>query len=157
MHSTSSTGSTASSLTGARRKDTTTHIQQHLAAAAAAAASELWGAIVGCPSHRLCSALMMVVMWPLPPTCVCRRYWHPIVVVGGILQTALYCDFFYYYITAKAKVRRALPAPVDGMHACMLRPKRALPPLPPKPRPQPAADSASAFRSGVGSAMYLQL
>ena len=31
-------------------------------------------------------------------------YWHPIVVVGGILQTALYCDFFYYYITAKAKV-----------------------------------------------------
>jgi hypothetical protein len=33
------------------------------------------------------------------------RYWHPIVVVGGVLQTALYCDFFYYYITAKSKVR----------------------------------------------------
>ncbi len=34
-----------------------------------------------------------------------RSYWHPIVVVGGVLQTALYCDFFYYYITAKSKVR----------------------------------------------------
>ena len=31
-------------------------------------------------------------------------YWHPIVVVGGVIQTALYCDFFYYYITAKSKV-----------------------------------------------------
>ena len=29
-----------------------------------------------------------------------RRYWHPIVVVGGVLQTALYCDFFYYYVRA---------------------------------------------------------
>ena len=34
-----------------------------------------------------------------------RSYWHPIVVVGGVLQTALYCDFFYYYITAKKQVR----------------------------------------------------
>ena len=30
-------------------------------------------------------------------------YWHPIVVVGGLIQTALYCDFLYYYIKAKSK------------------------------------------------------
>lgn len=40
-------------------------------------------------------------------------YWHPIVVVGGILQTALYCDFFYYYITAKAKGGIAEPVKVQ--------------------------------------------
>ena len=45
-----------------------------------------------------------------------RSYWHPIVVVGGVLQTALYCDFFYYYITAKKQVRHppssaAIPRP----------------------------------------------
>ncbi|SPQ93101.1 ER lumen protein-retaining receptor [Plasmodiophora brassicae] len=26
-------------------------------------------------------------------------YWHPIVWITGIIQTAIYCDFFYYYIT----------------------------------------------------------
>ena len=40
-----------------------------------------------------------------------RSYWHPIVVVGGVLQTALYCDFFYYYITAKKQVRRPPSSP----------------------------------------------
>ena len=30
-------------------------------------------------------------------------YWHPIVVVGGIIQTGLYTDFFFFYYKAKKK------------------------------------------------------
>lgn len=32
-------------------------------------------------------------------------YWHPIVWITGIIQTAIYCDFFYYYITTSVRRR----------------------------------------------------
>ena len=50
-----------------------------------------------------------------------RSYWHPIVVVGGVLQTALYCDFFYYYITAKKQVRHPTPPPLYPAPSLRLR------------------------------------
>ena len=35
---------------------------------------------------------------------LCGSYYHPIVIVGGIIQTVLYSDFFYvYYIDKKKK------------------------------------------------------
>ena len=39
-----------------------------------------------------------------------KGYWHPIVWVAGTIQTAIYCDFFYYYITSKVSGKQmALP------------------------------------------------
>ena len=37
-------------------------------------------------------------------------YWQPIVWVAGSLQTAIYCDFFYYYIIA-VKERKQMELP----------------------------------------------
>lgn len=31
------------------------------------------------------------------------NYWHPIVWLTGVIQTLIYCDFFYYYITCTVK------------------------------------------------------
>eukprot|EP00474_Spongospora_subterranea_P000642 CRZ01100.1 hypothetical protein [Spongospora subterranea] len=30
-------------------------------------------------------------------------YWSPIIWLTGIIQTSIYCDFFYYYITCRVK------------------------------------------------------
>jgi hypothetical protein len=34
---------------------------------------------------------------PYPPSGICR-YSHWIVWIAGVVQTAFYCDFFYYYV-----------------------------------------------------------